>query len=272
MGFESERCRGHAGILSELSSGFPCQSYNVRVRAVYIGVVTVGFALWLSMSIGPESTLAEFSTPSLGRAASQTHNAWLALSKLNGVEIPAGGEFSFNKWAGPWSRDAGYRKAPVSFNGQLIADWGGGVCQASTAVYNAALLAGMEIVERHRHVHAPSYVPPGRDAAVAYSSVDLRFRNPYPFTVRLLTDRDANSLRIRIVGRGTIREPIQVREEVLRVASPREYIVGSGGQSVRVRNSGRSGFEARVWRIRGDRQELVSRDVYPVVDRIVERR
>jgi hypothetical protein len=74
------------------------------------------------------------------------------------------------------------------------------------------------------------------------------------------------------VGRGTIREPIQVREEVLRVASPREYIVGSGGQSVRVRNSGRSGFEARVWRIRGDRQELVSRDVYPVVDRIVERR
>lgn len=242
------------------------------MRAVYVAAVALGLALWLSLGVGPEVTLAEYRTPLSGRTGSQAHNAWMALSRLNGVEVPAGAEFSFNERAGPWSRDTGYRKAPVSFNGQLIADWGGGVCQASTAVYNAALLAGMEIVERHRHVHAPSYVPPGRDAAVAYATVDLRFRNPHPFAVRLVADRNAHSMRIRIVGRGSVGEPIRVQEEVLHVAPPREYVVGSGGQSVRVRNAGRSGFETRVWRIRGTRRELISRDVYPVMDRIVERR
>src|SRR5207302_1442552 len=81
------------------------------------------------------------------RTKAQKRNAILALKKLDGAVIAPGETFSFNTRVGTWSRDQGYRRAPVSYNGTLIASWGGGVCQTSTTLYNAALLAGMKIID-----------------------------------------------------------------------------------------------------------------------------
>ena len=130
-------------------------------------VLTVGGTAALIANYSkPEKTLSSYVTTFAGRLTDQSHNAALAARKLDGVIVLPGEVLSFNESVGTWSRDQGYRKAPVSFSGTLVNTWGGGVCQTSTTLYNACLLVGMEVVERHHHQFAANYVPPGRDASV----------------------------------------------------------------------------------------------------------
>lgn len=243
------------------------------IVALPIGVALVCGAVAVA-SLGraepTERVLATYSTTLEGRLRSQRHNAELCLDRLNGVEIGPHEVFSFNSSVGTWSRDRGYRKAPVSYNGQLVNSWGGGVCQTSTTLYNAALLAGLPIVERHRHRFAPGYVPPGRDAAVAFDRIDLRFVNPYPFPIRLKGTVENARLVVRILGQGP-GKAATVTTEVRQRRTPLEITI-SGGQSGRVRNSGKDGFEVLVWRALDGRRELVSVDDYPAMNRIVEYR
>lgn len=225
----------------------------------------------LSTSDRPEVVLGDYATVIDGRLASQSHNAKLSLDRLDGVVIAPGETLSFNQLIGSWSRDQGYRRAPVSYGGTLIDSWGGGVCQTSTTLYNAALLAGLDVSERHRHHFAPSYVPPGRDAAVAFPNIDLKIRNPYEFAVRLETKVSPLAITVQVVGRGKARNDISIRQRVAQVREPNEFRLGSG-PSGRVRNPGKPGYEVVTYRMVGDRRELLSQDQYPVMHRIVEYR
>ncbi|RYF99579.1 MAG: hypothetical protein EON94_11070, partial [Caulobacteraceae bacterium] len=209
-----------------------------------------------------------FSTTLKGRTTAQRHNARLALSRLVGAEIPAGATFSFNGHVGTFSRDQGYRKAPVSYNGQLIDDWGGGVCQTSTTLYNAALLAGMKIEERHRHRFAPSYVPPGRDAAVAFSNIDLRFTNPHPYPVRVEGRIEGERLSINLIGAEPLDERPQVVSEVAEMRRPETFVLGGPNGRRRIRNTGKMGCDVSVIRIVKGRRELISHDSYPAMNRV----
>lgn len=247
----------------------------MKSLAVWIPVGVTVFAVTLGAVAFKKTevrtrTLATYSTPLEGRLRSQRHNAELCLEKLNGVEIGPHEVFSFNKTVGTWSRDRGYRKAPVSYNGQLVESWGGGVCQTSTTLYNAALLSGMSIVERHPHRFAPGYVPPGRDAAVAFDRIDLRFANPYDFPVKVSARVENDRLVIQLSGDGKA-TPVVLREEVRQRREPMQVTV-RGGTSGRVRNSGKAGYEVVVWRLLGNKRELVSTDDYPAMHRIVEYR
>lgn len=221
----------------------------------------------------PEAEIASYATPLRGRTPGQRHNAVLALRHLDGAVIGPGEVLSFNERVGSWTRDRGFRKAPVSYNGQLVLAWGGGVCQTSSTLYNAALLAGLQVIERHPHVFAPEYVPPGRDAAVAWPSVDLAIGNPHPFPVRIEGEVRLDQLVVRIVGPGRPEAPIAVESEVRTYSPHREYELVAGREGrMRVRSSGRPGFDVLVWRIAGSERELVSRDVYQPMHRVVEYR
>lgn len=221
------------------------------------------------LSVPKEEVVGAYSTSLQGRTASQRHNAHLSLGRLVGATIAPGATFSFNRRVGTFSRDRGFKKAPVSYNGQLIDDWGGGVCQTSTTLYNAALLAGMEIVERNHHRFAPSYVPPGRDAAVAFSGVDLRFRNPYDFPVRVVGEVKGDRLLVSLLGPKAPAIRPEVVSQVTDVHAPETYVLGGNGRR-RVRNTGKAGFEVSVVRITGDRREIVSHDAYPAMNRVVQ--
>lgn len=233
-----------------------------------IAIVSVGLAV---ANLPTDASIAAYSTSVAGRTGSQRHNAKLALDRLVGAEIGPMETFSFNERVGSFSQDRGFRKAPVSYNGQLIDDWGGGVCQTSTTLYNAALLAGMEMIERHPHRFAPSYVPPGRDAAVAFSNIDLRFRNPYSFPVRVEGSLTGSRLSIRFVGAGKIADRPQVISEVRHMQKPPTFEIGSRLGSGRVRNTGKEGSDVVVVRIWQDRREIVSRDNYPAMARVIQR-
>jgi vancomycin resistance protein YoaR len=207
-----------------------------------------------------------------GRNRSQRHNALLAIHHLSGDVVGPGEVFSFNARVGTCSRDAGYRKAPVSYNGQLIDSWGGGVCQVSTTLYNAALLAGMEIVERNRHRFAPGYVLPGRDAAVAFDDVDLRFRNPYSVPVRIEAAIQGDRLTATIYGEVRMKTRPQIVQDVRQIRDPMTFQLYGTGRAGRVRNSGKIGCEVVTYRVTGKRKELISTDDYPAMNRIVEHR
>jgi vancomycin resistance protein VanW len=237
-----------------------------------IGLVAIASAAVAILPVlnWPEDRIvASFATSLAGRTPGQRHNAELAMKRLNGATLKPGETFSFNKRVGTFSRDQGYRRAPVSYDGQLIDDWGGGVCQSSTTLYNAALLAGMTIVERNHHRFAPGYVGPGRDAAVAYSSIDLRFSNPYAFPVRITTQVSGACLLVEFKAEQAL--PVQPRivTEVRGLVHPRTFLVDDEEGPRRVRTSGKSGFDVTVVRIEGNRREEISHDTYPVMNRVL---
>ena len=125
------------------------------------------------------------------------HNLRLALRRIDGVEIPAGRIFSFWAHVGRPTRLRGFVAGRELREGCVIPSVGGGLCQLSNALYDAALKAGFEIVERHAHtlVIPGSLAEVGRDATVFWNYVDLRFRAPMAF--RIETDMDAEHLVLR---------------------------------------------------------------------------
>lgn len=215
--------------------------------------------------------IGSYATDLEGRLPSQRHNAENCLRKIGKVTIPPGQTFSFNDAVGSWSRDQGYRRAPVSYNGNLVDSWGGGVCQTSTTLYNAALLGGLEIIERHAHHHAPNYVPPGRDAAVAYPNIDLVIRNPYSYPVVLQGKSVGGRLVYEVAARGPGAGSVSVMQRVTELRKPQEFVLGSGPFG-RVRNPGKSGYEVETFRLINGRRERLSHDNYPVMHRVVEYR
>jgi len=240
--------------------------------AVVAAAMAIGMGSLAFSNLPRDQTIASFGTPLAGRSHSQRHNSLLALSRLKGVVIRAGGEFSFNRRVGTFSQDQGYRRAPVSYNGQLISDWGGGVCQTSTTLYNAALLAGMKILERHRHRFAPGYIQPGRDAAVAYTNIDLRFKNPYSFPVRIEGSVEGDVLVVSLIGRQALLSKPQVVSQIRQTQDYQTFRIGKRTGESKVRNSGKEGCEVAVYRVTGEQRELVSLDTYPAMNRVVQYR
>jgi vancomycin resistance protein YoaR len=121
-------------------------------------------------------SIGSYSTSIYG-SQQRSSNIQLAVAALDNTIVWPDQEFSFNETVGPRTPERGYLPAPVILMGASNFDYGGGVCQVSSTVYNAALAAQLEIVERHPHSKPIHYVPIGRDAAVAYGGYDLRFRN-----------------------------------------------------------------------------------------------
>jgi len=110
------------------------------------------------------------------------HNIGLACQSLNGLVIPNGETVSFNKIVGRRCVDRGYQEAKIILDGEFVPGVGGGVCQVSTTLFNAVLLAGLRIDKSYNHSLAVGYVPIGRDAMVS-SAADLRFTNETGGTV-----------------------------------------------------------------------------------------
>ena len=122
--------------------------------------------------------IASFSTPLKSRANGRRNNIEITASVLEGTVIEAGQTFSFNEVVGKPTSARGYQKADVLVDGKTIQAIGGGNCQVSTTVYNAALqVPDFEILERHNHSQKVPYIAEGKDAAVSYGSLDLKFQN-----------------------------------------------------------------------------------------------
>jgi vancomycin resistance protein YoaR len=130
----------------------------------------------------------------------RSQNVAMALKSINNSVLWPGAVFSFNQTAGPRTPERGYMPAPIILNGGYEVGFGGGVCQVASTLYNAVLQAGLPVLERHGHTKPVGYVPEGRDAAVDYGYLDLKFQNNRPGPLILKTSYQGGKLYIEIRG------------------------------------------------------------------------
>ncbi len=148
-----------------------------------------------------EVVLASYSTPFNPGQVGRTHNLRLAIERINNTVLQPGEEFSLNETVGPRLAKAGYRTAPIFRENEVVPEIGGGVCQVATTVYNAALLANMEMIERHHHSRTVVYCPAGRDATVYYGQLDMQFKNSLDYPVLILGGIKSNRLWVNFLGK-----------------------------------------------------------------------
>jgi vancomycin resistance protein YoaR len=135
-----------------------------------------------------------------GGDPNRIHNVRLVARLIDGKLIAPGATFSFNHATGARTANKGFLEAPVIINGELTTGLGGGVCQVSTTVFNAAYEAGLKITARTNHALYISHYPQGRDATVDYPDVDLRFVNDTPHWILLRTFVGSYSLVVDLYG------------------------------------------------------------------------
>jgi vancomycin resistance protein YoaR len=135
-----------------------------------------------------------------GGEPNRIHNVQLVSRLIDRHLIAPGATFSFNKTTGDRNAAKGFLEAPVIINGELKNGLGGGVCQVSTTVFNAAYEAGLQIPERHNHALYISHYPLGRDATVNYPDTDLKFVNDTDHWLLLDTIVGSYSLTVRLYG------------------------------------------------------------------------
>jgi vancomycin resistance protein YoaR len=135
-----------------------------------------------------------------GGEPNRIHNVQLVAHLVDKHVIAPGETFSFNGATGARTEDKGFREAPVIINGELKTGLGGGVCQVSTTVFNAAYEAGLPIVSRTNHALFISHYPQGRDATVNYPDTDLKFTNDTGHWILLRTWVGSSSLTVALYG------------------------------------------------------------------------
>ena len=150
-----------------------------------------------------DTVLSNFSTRFNAGDVNRSDNIRLACSRLNGRILMPGDEFSMNETLGPRTIENGYKEAPVIFQNELIKGPGGGICQVTTTLYDAVLLAKLEILERSPHSMPLGYVKPGQDATIAEDSIDFRFDNSLDYPVCLSAEVVGSRINIRVLGRNS---------------------------------------------------------------------
>lgn len=137
-----------------------------------------------------------YSEKDVGRCA----NIAIAAALVDGITLQPYGEFSFNATVGRRTEEAGFQQAKIIANGEYVLGVGGGVCQVSTTLYNAALKAGLTVTEFHAHSLRVGYVEPSRDAMVS-SHCDLKLFNPKNSAVYLSAKTFNGGIKVSFYGK-----------------------------------------------------------------------
>ena len=198
--------------------------------------------------------IGSYSTVSTN-TANGTYNMARALSKANGTVIPAGGTFSFNGTVGNCNAANGFKPAHGIQNGKLIDVYGGGICQASTTIYGAALRAGATIVQRYNHSIQSTYCPIGLDATVSWGGADFKFKNNTEYPMYLICGANGRTMYATIYGyQSPEYDKVEIKSwktETIKAPTTPEYVVDSSlkkGQK-KLDVSARNGARASAQRI-----------------------
>ncbi len=209
-----------------------------------------------------EVVLAEFASPYKSYQADRTHNLGLAAAKLNERVLRPGEEFSFNGMVGERLAKDGYRSAPIFIRGEVEPSLAGGICQIASTLYNVALLANLDMVERHHHSRPVNYVPTGRDATVYWGVYDLKFRNSLKHPVLLLAEVGGGYVTFKMLGSAEDDAEVELpREGLSRIGHATKEIedpeLEEGTEEVE--KEGRDGWRVTVYR-KATRDGKVVRD------------
>lgn len=226
-------------------------------------------------NMGEISTFTTWYNP---KQVDRSHNVVLATGTLNGVVLKPGEVFSFNQTVGQLSYAKGYRDALIIVGGKFVPGLGGGLCQVSTTLYNACLLAGLKIVERHNHNLAVAYVSLGQDATVVHGSKDFRFQNTLDEPIYIWSNAGNGKVTMKIYGNLKYKQKIEVShvvDQVIDFKEIRETKNDLKPGTTKVEQTGGPGYVVRSFRTfyNNDgsvaRQEQLARDQYRPLNRLV---
>lgn len=210
--------------------------------------------------------------------AGPAYNVRRAAARIDGMVLRAGEVFSFNKLMEPYTSAAGWKDGASFVGGEVVASPGGGICKVATTLYNVAVLANLEILERRNHGLIVPYVNAGQDATVSTQSPDLKFRNTSAHPVMLKAAVDGNRLFIAAYG-SELPPKISWHHVVTKREQPpiviKENRKLSPGEDRVIRN-GTEGMTVKSWVIiiypdgRQVRKDMGT-SVYAPLTRVVER-
>jgi len=207
------------------------------------------------------------------------YNIKLASEVINGILIKPQEIFSFNKYVGSAEKADGYKESTIIANGVFANGYGGGICQVSSTLYNAALLANLLIIERYNHSvygEATKYVPLGQDAAIFYEFKDLRFKNNSDHMVVIFSKVFRDTLQVNIFGGNEGKAEVEIiskDKKVIDYQIIREKDSKLEAGQEKVVQEGVPGYQIKTYRIvRKDGEEKIeflAEDTYNSVPMII---
>lgn len=208
----SESKEGRDVDISKLKDDIYNMINKKKIKDINLPVLTLYPKTSTKQVKSINSILGQFST-SFNDSTSRGSNIHVAGESTSDVLLMPGETFSYNKKTGARNWVNGYQSAPIIVGGKVVNGEGGGVCQVSTTIYNAALLSGLTIDEVHNHSLPSRYAPRGRDATVSYGYTDLKFTNPYTHPVYIKNIVGNGAITSKIYGCNLDRERIVIRME-----------------------------------------------------------
>jgi vancomycin resistance protein YoaR len=222
--------------------------------------------------------LSSYSTNYNTNELNRSHNLGLAAASINKSLMKPGEVFSYNNTVGPRTIERGYLEAKVIVGNKVEPGLGGGICQVSSTLYNAVLLAGLKIIERYNHNLPVSYAPMGRDATVNYGSLDFQFENNTDAPIYIRTIGNGGKLTVIIYGNAKYKQKIEITNVVDQIVpfntiterdpalQPGKREVIQHGQPGYIVSAFRSFYETNGKKIT---TEQLSRDIYQQVNKLV---
>lgn len=222
--------------------------------------------------------LATFSTNYNAENTNRTTNLKLAVNKINGTVLLPNEEFSYNKVVGERTISAGYKMAATYSNGAVVDGLGGGICQISSTLYDAVVMANLNVTTRRNHQFVTSYVPAGKDATVVWGSQDFKFVNSRKNPIRITATVQGGVATVQIWGvKEEVEYDISIETKKIATIEPTtKYVQNSSlpaGQQkvVQAGSNGRKVEAYKVTKLNGKviSTTLLSRDTYNAMQRIV---
>jgi len=256
----------------------------VETQAVLVALQGLGQSDWLEVPLSPKPpavTRATLESMRIRKLVSQwttqydptiprAENVERAARAFNGLVIKPGEILSYNATVGPVDAANGWKEAYIIVSGELVPGVGGGVCQVATTFYGAALRANLEILERHPHQLAVTYIEPSQDAAIAQGWEDLKIRNTSPGYIYIETEAGEGRVTFRVYGDAPDGQEVRIESQILgsRPFTSRRIVdpALAPGQQV-VKLAGHPGPVSEAYRLvyqDGElvKKELLSRDNY----------
>lgn len=223
--------------------------------------------------------MSSYTTRFPSRQMMRNTNIQLAANRLNGVVLLPGEVLSYNDTVGKRTVMAGFKEAPVFKHGKHDVGIGGGICQVSSTLFNAALEADLKIVERQNHSLRVGYVSAGRDATVDYGSIDLKVKNNYPFPIAITSEFQPGTLTFRVFGTAVDGQSVKIVTTDFRLTPPPVEYVNNSKLPVgvyKVTDDGKSGQSIKTFRYVYQNGKLIRKDnfgtsVYLSVPKVIEK-
>nr|WP_245252121.1 VanW family protein [Paenibacillus sediminis] len=149
---------------------------------------------------GIERKMIQFTTDLYTSGEGRVYNVSSAAKIVDGMILKPGEIFNYAEVIAAADKKYGFREAPVILNGKLVPGIGGGICQVSSTLYNAAIRTGLEIVERRNHSLPVSYLPKGQDATFAEGVINFRFKNNTGKSLLIQSAVNNRKLTVKLFG------------------------------------------------------------------------